>query len=774
MTTHHQFFELQRHYKRNSLMLYFLFVMAMMIHVVVALLVFMVAWYFIVGVWTEFLWFWIVLIIPSYFILNVLYQYNKITHNHDLILKDIEVKRLFINVSGLANSSSQNVICVNYIKEFEPKYRRYYQFAEQLAIASNIYLPKLYVMNDKGINAFVAGFDDYDMMLVVSEGALQLDNESLYGLIGHEYGHILHGDAKLNVKMYVLMSSLSWLYDVADSLEWISKWRQNPKVKRYYLTNDKGQKREYVQVVGVGRLSIEFISLMIRLVGFLGMASGEWIKQHFNRQREFLADATSIQLTRSNGVTKLLKILQQNPFLTKSKKCYTTHLSYFFFLNPHNDYALSWRERIGDLGNTHPDNHERIHALYASDYEDFAKMAIAHLDVTKLQRTYDDMMALQINDSISHISKHPTNHYPTSSKITPNVIKDQLPNIIPVYDKPIMHLQEKVLNDGLVVDNTDIADNVIYPSQAKADYELVNVQYISINHIKKLHLPLIINRFLHNNDVGRDDLTQLFQLFYAVMICHDKNELCLDKHICFGDVFYEQDGHDRVLTIDRSLLMEVAKTDRRIDHGLLCVIYQRIYQDLCDKNKQSWLMGDFYQLCHYISYGNHQNTNNNSLATLWQGVHLYGLLSVFDKMYDFEEIYQMLFDKLIIKAKQYCINHNEWVVILLLIKIITSHQYDHHKSIHTIYRYIRLINSQLSIHQDDLESIIMMIFQCSAVDIALLLCHYQNDDLMMNKRYLDTLHTSLLGNGVFDECDYEIMSVLYDKWCPNTKFIPTL
>ena len=137
------FFELQRHYKRNSMVLYALFVMAMMIHVLLALLFFMIIWYVIFGDLSGFAWFWVLILVPSYFIMSVLYHYNKISHDNDFLLKDIDVTRLFINMSGVdlpvnhfnddkdnnKNKKRQQVIYAKDIKDFEPKYRRYYEFA---------------------------------------------------------------------------------------------------------------------------------------------------------------------------------------------------------------------------------------------------------------------------------------------------------------------------------------------------------------------------------------------------------------------------------------------------------------------------------------------------------------------------------------------------------------------------------------------------------------------------------------------------------------------
>ena len=63
------------------MILYVLFVMAMMIHVLFALLFFMIIWYVIFGDLGGFAWFWVLILVPSYFIMNVLNHYNKIIHD---------------------------------------------------------------------------------------------------------------------------------------------------------------------------------------------------------------------------------------------------------------------------------------------------------------------------------------------------------------------------------------------------------------------------------------------------------------------------------------------------------------------------------------------------------------------------------------------------------------------------------------------------------------------------------------------------------------------
>lgn len=788
------FFELQRRYKKNSMVLYALFVMAMMIHVVFALLFFMLIWWMIFGDLTGFAWFWMIILVPSYFIISVLYHYHKVIHDDDFLLKDIEVTRLFMNTSGMdafGMDTSDNhhspddhkrkkhqVMYAKEIKDFEPAYRRYYEFAEQLAIACNLTLPKLYVMNEKGVNAFVAGFHETNMILVVSQGALDLDNESLYGLIGHEYGHILHGDAKLNVQMYVLMSGLSWLYDLADGLEWLSKWRQESKVRHYYYPDDDANRKEYVMVTNSGRLSVEFLSLIIRLLGFLGMVSSEWIKQHFNQQREFLADATSVQLTRSHGVAELLQTLERTPYLARTQKSYTTHLSYFFFLNPQDAHApLNWCERIQHRGSTHPSHGARIKALRAHEYDEFAKMATEDLDISVLQNTHDKMMLVDFYKKSANDKAIEFVALDNADGAAHDKVIDQKTNAItiPVYEHEFQISYDKVINGRLVVedtwDNGTAKDEMIYPNQAKADHELKNITYVDMNHVKNMTLPLMIDRYLRNDDV-KGEMSELFLLFYAVIFCHDSQGILVNHQIYLNDVFslkkeQQESNKNHPLNIPKELLKTVANMDRRIDNGLLLILYQRLSQDIRHDNKKEGLQRDYLRLIIFIHHP-HKNNSNEGLMVLWKGVHLYRLLCVFSEC-DFADT--PLYKKLNFIHHKYDINLHEWVMMNVMIYMVISHdEEDNHtqeKALATIYRLMRLINHHVIIDNPDLHRIIAIMKSFSAIDMALLLLKYHDTNSLTAKRYIDTLHTALLSDGMLCERDHEILLTLHQHWCPN-------
>lgn len=88
--------------------------------------------------------------------------------------------------------------------------RRLLNVIEEMAIASGIAMPNVYVMeHESGINAFVAGITQSDAVLVVTQGALQeLTRPELQGVIGHEFSHIFHSDMRINLQLISLLAGI--------------------------------------------------------------------------------------------------------------------------------------------------------------------------------------------------------------------------------------------------------------------------------------------------------------------------------------------------------------------------------------------------------------------------------------------------------------------------------------------------------------------------------------------------------------------------------------
>lgn len=241
------FFAQQRSRTQRSLLLYGLFILIVLLRVVVALSITVL----LLKVFTDGVYYWTILLVLigtlATFLGGSFVEYRRLKAGGRAIAQRVGAVRLFIDSSQDAWQHSQGdayhhevkspvqyseySITVRNERDFPPVYRRYYEVAQQLAIPSGLSLPILYVLpHEQGINAFVAGYHKRDMVLVITQGALdKLSDEALYGLIGHEYGHILHGDAKFNLQLMVVLAGLQILYDWSDPIDNSASYKQSQR-----------------------------------------------------------------------------------------------------------------------------------------------------------------------------------------------------------------------------------------------------------------------------------------------------------------------------------------------------------------------------------------------------------------------------------------------------------------------------------------------------------------------------------------------------------------
>ncbi|MDY7115683.1 M48 family metallopeptidase [Halomonas sp. SSL-5] len=171
--------------------------------------------------------------------------------------------------------------------------RRLLHVVEEMAIASGMPVPAVYLLDDAAINAFAAGHGSHDAVIGVTRGAIEhLDRDQLQGVIAHEFSHILHGDMRLNLRLVALLHGIL-VIGLAG---------------RFLLRGMLGGRRRgsrrggHVALMGLG------VALMV--VGYAGTLCGNLIKAAVSRQREFLADASAVQYTRNpEGIGGALQTL---------------------------------------------------------------------------------------------------------------------------------------------------------------------------------------------------------------------------------------------------------------------------------------------------------------------------------------------------------------------------------------------------------------------------------------------------------------------------------
>lgn len=157
---------------------------------------------------------------------------------------------------------------------------------EEIAIASGMPVPPVYLLEDDSINALAAGFRPQDAVIGITRGCIRLLNrDELQGVIAHEFSHILNGDMRLNIRLVGIVHGILMLGMIG-----------------YHLTGG-GERGRAVRTIPLFIAGLAFV-----LVGALGTLFGNLIKASVSRQREFLADAAAVQFTRNpEGIAGALK-----------------------------------------------------------------------------------------------------------------------------------------------------------------------------------------------------------------------------------------------------------------------------------------------------------------------------------------------------------------------------------------------------------------------------------------------------------------------------------
>lgn len=164
--------------------------------------------------------------------------------------------------------------------------RRLRNVVEEIAIASGVPVPKIYVLeHEAGINAFAAGYSPSDAVIAVTRGALdRLNRDELQGVIAHEFSHILNGDMRLNIRLMGVLFGIMMI----------------GLIGRKILQHGSGR--------GKGAGAILVAALVAMIIGWVGLFFGRMIKAGVSRQRERLADASAVQFTRqATGLAGALK-----------------------------------------------------------------------------------------------------------------------------------------------------------------------------------------------------------------------------------------------------------------------------------------------------------------------------------------------------------------------------------------------------------------------------------------------------------------------------------
>ena len=249
-----------------------------------------------------------------------------------------------------------------------PEERKLINVVEEMAIASGVPVPAVYLMDaEPGINAFAAGFGLDDAAVGVTRGAVeQLDRDELQGVIAHEFSHILNGDMTLSTKLS------GWIFGIVMlTLLGRGFWA--------LITGGSGSggRRGGGVFVGGGRgrgggsgrgggdskgnagaliLAIILVAVLITIIGFIGEFFARLIQAAVSRQREYLADASAVQFTRNpEGIGNALRRIGGAPRRSRVGHPNTSEFAHAFF-------SKSLKSEVSFLA-THPPLKRRIRRI---------------------------------------------------------------------------------------------------------------------------------------------------------------------------------------------------------------------------------------------------------------------------------------------------------------------------------------------------------------------------------------------------------------------------
>lgn len=208
---------------------------------------------------------------------------------------------------------------------------------EEMSIAAGISKPRVYVIETDALNAFATGMHPARSAIGVTRGLLDtLNRDELQGVIGHEMSHIVNWDIRYATAVGVLVGLIALVSDGAlRSLRYASRSRRS----------------------GRGGGGAVLVLLVLVLFAALAPLFARLVQMAVSRQREFLADATSVRLTRNpEGLISALHKLAVNAKPFNGANQATQHM---FIVNPFRNFS----EQASRLFATHPPLERRIERL---------------------------------------------------------------------------------------------------------------------------------------------------------------------------------------------------------------------------------------------------------------------------------------------------------------------------------------------------------------------------------------------------------------------------
>jgi heat shock protein HtpX len=205
----------------------------------------------------------------------------------------------------------------------------------EMAIASGLPVPKVYVIEDSAPNAFATGRDPAHAVVAVTTGLYQkLDRDELQGVVAHELAHVRNFDIRYTTLVAVTVGAIALLADFALRRMW---WAGPTRSRN--------------------RDAPALLILVAVLVAVLAPLSARLLQAAVSRRRETLADLGGAEMTRyPEALARALEKIDADPEVLEAANRATAPL---YIVNP----IKSFEKRAAGLLRSHPPTEERTRLL---------------------------------------------------------------------------------------------------------------------------------------------------------------------------------------------------------------------------------------------------------------------------------------------------------------------------------------------------------------------------------------------------------------------------
>jgi heat shock protein HtpX len=234
-----------------------------------------------------------------------------------------------------------------------PQHQMVLDVVHEMALAARMPVPKAYLMNDPSPNAFATGRDPNHSVVCVTQGLIDtMDREEVQGVLGHEMAHVRDYDIRTMMMIAVLVAGIAMLADFVYRSMWYTGGVGGGERRSSSRDNDNNSGN-------AGAL----IGILVLVLAVLAPFFAQLLAMAVSREREYLADAASVEFTRNpRALLRALERIAETESPLRNASRGTAHM---FIVNPLQGARDDNEGFLANLFSTHPPLGRRIERLRA-------------------------------------------------------------------------------------------------------------------------------------------------------------------------------------------------------------------------------------------------------------------------------------------------------------------------------------------------------------------------------------------------------------------------